>query len=124
MDYIEDNINLAVNFVYPTDEEESLVTSPEINDFIIRLSVNLIKYRKPQNMLIALLYATNYDLRDTLHCENTLSAIARVLHMSEPGFRKLVIKVKKDFGIKYTNKKYCLKKSIINNLKKKCHKTL
>jgi hypothetical protein len=116
MDYIEDNYDLSEPFQYPEPEPE-LVSTPEINEFIIRLSLILVQSKAPKNMLYALLYAVNFDVGTMLHCRNSMTEIAFILGISTVAFHYLVKKARKDFDIKHTNKSYTKPRSSINNMK-------
>jgi hypothetical protein len=110
-------------FVYPEEdiEETDLISTPEISEFITRFTIYLVHCHNPKVALCALLYATNYDVGNLLMCLNNMADIAGKLGITKQGFRKAVLKAKKEYNIQYTRirRGYERDKTIINNLKKK-----
>ena len=103
-DFMENNINLSVNFMYPTEPEEQTEKSiPNLNEFINKFAVYLISSKDSKHCLCALLYATNYDIGILLNTENTIASIAKSLGLSKQNFSSLVKQVSKELNITNTN---------------------
>jgi hypothetical protein len=103
-DFVENNIGFSVDFVYPSEGEE---TTQEVahnsNELITKLSVYLLSAKEPKQQLCALLYSTNYDVGILLGCDNTLTAISKLLGLSKQSFKNCIKNVQLELNIKHTN---------------------
>ena len=103
-DHIENNLAASVGFRYPNDESvDERYFDVSAMDILIRFSTLLFSSPKPKVVMAALLFSCGVDVGIYLGCENTESAIAKVLGESKQNLSATLKRVRIEFGIKHTN---------------------
>lgn len=102
---IENSLSNSVDFDYDAIDEKPVERYFDVSStsIIIRLSSLIFSSPKPKMTLAALLFGSGVDVGLYLNCDNTETAIAKMLGESKQNFNHLVKKLRSEFELIHTN---------------------